>query len=190
MTATASTSAGPARKRRIATVSLAGCFGCHTSLLDIEERLIKLAELVEFDRSPLTDLKHCGHCDIGLVEGGICNAENVQVLREFRQHCDVLVAVGACAITGGLPAQRNALDIGGILRDVYVVRPGLAPGSRVPDDPELPLPLARVHPIHEIVHIDHVLPGCPPSADAIWEFLVALLEGRAPPATWGRLRYD
>jgi NAD-reducing hydrogenase small subunit len=175
---------------RVATVSLAGCFGCHTSFLDIDERLFQLAEVVEFDRSPLTDIKHCGPCDVGLVEGGLCNAENVQVLREFRAHCRVLVAVGACAITGGLPAQRNALDIGELLGDVYVRRRGLAPGSRVPDDPELPLPLARVHPIHEVVHIDHFLPGCPPSADAIWAFVSALLEGRTPPAGWGQVRYD
>jgi NAD-reducing hydrogenase small subunit len=175
---------------RVATVSLAGCFGCHTSFLDIDERLFQLAEVVEFDRSPLTDIKHCGPCDVGLVEGGLCNAENVQVLREFRAHCRVLVAVGACAITGGLPAQRNALDIGELLGDVYVRRRGLAPGSRVPDDPELPLPLARVHPIHEVMHIDHFLPGCPPSADAIWAFVSALLEGRTPPAGWGQVRYD
>lgn len=177
-------------KLRVATVSLAGCFGCHTSFLDIDERLFQLAEVVEFDRSPLTDIKHCGRCDVGLVEGGLCNAENVQVLREFRAHCKVLVALGACAITGGLPAQRNALDIGELLRDVYVRRPGLAPGSRVPDDPELPLPLAHVHPIHEVVHIDHFLPGCPPSADAIWAFVSALLEGRTPPSGWGQVRYD
>ena len=177
-------------KLRVATVSLAGCFGCHTSLLDIDERLFQLADVVTFDRSPLTDIKHCGPCDIGLVEGGLCNAENVQVLREFRAHCKVLVAVGACAITGGLPAQRNALDVGELLRDVYVRRPGLAAGSRVPDDPELPLPLAHVHPIHEVVHIDHFLPGCPPSAEAIWAFVTALLEGRTPPSGWGQVRYD
>lgn len=182
--------AEPRAKPRIATVSLAGCFGCHMSLLDIDERLFALAELVEFDRSPLTDIKHCGPCDIGLIEGGLCNAENVHVLREFRAMCKVLVAVGACAITGGLPAQRNALDIGHILADVYRHRPGLAGDSAVPDDPELPLPLARVHPIHEVVHIDHFLPGCPPSADAIWNFLSALLEGRAPVLPHALIRYD
>ena len=68
------------KKLRIATTSLAGCFGCHMSFLDIDEKLIPLLELVEFDRSPLTDIKHCGPCDIGLVEGGICNGENVHVL--------------------------------------------------------------------------------------------------------------
>ena len=160
------------------------------SLLDIDERVFTLFERVEFDRSPLTDIKHCGPCDIGLVEGGLCNAENVHVLREFRARCKVLVAVGACAINGGLPAQRNSMDIGRILVDVYAARDGLAPGCAVPNDPELPLPLARVHPIHEVVHIDHFLPGCPPSADAIWAFLSALLDGRDPAPRPGTIHYD
>ena len=177
-------------KPRIATVSLAGCFGCHMSLLDIDERLFALAERVEFDRSPLTDIKHCGPCDIGLIEGGLCNSENVHVLREFREHCKVLVAVGACAINGGLPAQRNHLDVGEILLDVYRSRPGLAAGSQVPNDPELPLPLAHVHPIHEVVHIDYSLPGCPPSADAFWQFLTDLMAGRTPHLGHQLLRYD
>lgn len=86
------------KKLRVATTSLAGCFGCHMSFLDIDERLFALLEQVEFDRTPLTDIKTCGPCDIGLVEGGICNAENVHVLREFRRNCKLLVAVGACAV--------------------------------------------------------------------------------------------
>jgi NAD-reducing hydrogenase small subunit len=178
------------RRLRVATVSLAGCFGCHMSMMDLDERLFELFERIELDRSPLTDLKHCGPCDIGLVEGGLCNAENVHVLREFRARCRVLVAVGACAINGGLPAQRNALDVGRLLVEVYDARPGLAAGSGVPNDPELPLPLARVHPIHEVVHVDHFLPGCPPSADAIWAFLGALLDGREPQLDHRLIRYD
>ena len=59
-------------KPRIATASLAGCFGCHMSLLDIDERILTLAELVEFDRSPIDDLKEfSGRCAVGLIEGGI-----------------------------------------------------------------------------------------------------------------------
>ena len=112
-------------KLRIATTSLAGCFGCHTSFLDIDERLLDLVELVEFDRSPLTDIKHCGPCDIGIVEGGVCNAENVHVLREFRDNCKILVAIGACAINGGLPAQRNHLDLQEVLIEVYQTGPSL-----------------------------------------------------------------
>ncbi len=178
------------RKPKVATVSLAGCFGCHMSLLDIDERLLELTEQIEFDRSPLTDIKQVGHCDIGLVEGGLCNAENVTLLREFRAHCKTLVAVGACAINGGLPAQRNHLDLGSLLSEVYRSRPGLSAGSAFPNDPELPLPLNKIHPIHELVHVDYFLPGCPPPAEAFWHLLTELVAGRTPQPVPGLIRYD
>jgi len=176
-------------KLKVATASLAGCFGCHMSLLDIDERLFTLLEKVEFDRTPLTDIKHCGPCDIGIIEGGVCNAENVEVLREFRRNCKILIAMGACAVTGGLPAQRNHLDIGECLQEVYLTEPSLLHGQ-VPSDPELPLPLDRVHPIHEVVKVDYFLPGCPPSAEAIWKFLTDLINGRTPKLGHGLIQYD
>jgi len=179
-----------AAKLKIATVSLAGCFGCHMSVLDIDERLLPLLELVEFDRSPLTDIKHCGPCDIGLIEGGVCNAENVHVLREFRANCKVLIALGACAINGGLPAQRNHLKLDEMLTQIYSTGTGLAAGSSIPDDPELPLLLDKVHAIHEVVKIDYFLPGCPPSADAIWSFLNDLIAGKPPALGHELLHYD
>jgi NAD-reducing hydrogenase small subunit len=122
-------------KLKVATTSLAGCFGCHMSLLDIDERFLQLIELVEFNRSPLTDIKHCAPCDIGLIEGGVCNAENVHVLREFRKNCKVLVALGACAVNGGLPAQRNHLDLHTILEEVYHSAPASRPAARFPTIP-------------------------------------------------------
>mgnify|MGYP000308259036 CR=1 FL=1 len=117
------------RKLRVATASLAGCFGCHMSFLDIDEHLFELVELIEFDRSPLTDIKDVGPCDIGLIEGGVCNAENVHVLREFRRNCKTLIALGACAVNGGLPAQRNHIPLAECLREVYQFRDGVANGQ-------------------------------------------------------------
>ena len=175
-------------KVRLATTSLAGCFGCHMSLLDIDERLFDLVGVAEFDRSPLTDIKHCGPCDIALVEGGVCNAENVHVLRELRANCKILVAVGACAINGGLPAMRNHLKIGDILNQVY--RDPTTGAACVPNDPELPLPLDKVYPINEVVRVDYFLPGCPPSADAIWKYLTDLILGRMPRLENQLLHYD
>ena len=64
----------------------------------------------------------------------------------------VLVALGACAITGGLPAQRNHLDLGLCLQEVYLTEPSLARGG-IPNDPELPLPFDKVHPIGEVVKV-------------------------------------
>ncbi len=174
------------KKLRVATCSLAGCFGCHMSLLDIDERILTLLEYVEFDRSPITDIKHCGKCDIGIIEGGLCNAENVHVLREFRENCSILIAMGACAVNGGLPAQRNSLSLPEILEEVYC---SMANGI-IPNDPELPLPLNKVHPIHEVVKVDYFIPGCPPSGDAIWKVLTDLLAGKQPELSHELLHYD
>ena len=178
-----------ADKIRVATTSLAGCFGCHMSFLDLDERLVPLAGLVEFNRSPITDIKHCSPCDIGLIEGGVCNAENVHVLREFRQNCKILVAVGACAINGGLPAMRNSLPLEACLRESYLAGIGVE-NPMIPNDPELPLLLNKVHPIHEVVKIDYSLPGCPPSADVFWKFLTDLIAGREPGLDYDLVHYD
>jgi NAD-reducing hydrogenase small subunit len=177
------------RKLKVATASLAGCFGCHTSFLDIDERFFDLIERIEFDRSPLTDIKHCDPCDIGLLEGGICNAENVQVLREFRENCKILVAMGACAINGGLPAERNRINLAELFEEVYVTEETVDAGL-IPNDPELPLLLDKVYPLHELVQIDYFLPGCPPPADAFWKLLTDLLDGRTPRLGFGLMHYD
>ncbi len=178
-----------ANKIKVATTSLAGCFGCHMSFLDIDERLIPLAELVEFNRSPITDIKHCSPCDIGLIEGGVCNAENVHVLREFRNNCKILVAVGACSINGGLPAMRNSVSLEACLREAYLDGIGVE-NPMIPNDPELPLLLNKVHPIHEVVKIDYSLPGCPPSADVFWKFLTDLIQGKEPGLDYDLVHYD
>ena len=178
------------RKLKVATTSLAGCFGCHMSFLDIDERLFTLLDQIEFDRSPLTDIKEVSaDCDVGIIEGGLCNAENVHVLRDFRKNCKVLIAIGACAINGGLPAQRNHLPLATILEEIYHTSPGLANGM-IPNDPELPLPLNKVHPIHEVVQVYYFIPGCPPSADAIWKVLTDLLAGREPELGHSLMHYD
>jgi len=47
-----------------------------------------------------------------------------------------------------------------------------------------------VHPIHEVVHVDHSLPGCPPPADAFWALLTDLMAGRTPRLGPGLIHYD
>jgi len=164
----------------LATTSLAGCFGCHMSVLDIDERILELIELVEFNKSPIDDIKtFTKQCDIGLIEGGCCNSENIEVLKDFRKHCNILVSVGECAIMGGLPALRNGISVKECLDEAYLNGPTVSLNTEkiLPNDDELPMILDRVYPCHEIVKIDYYLPGCPPTADLIWNALVALVTG-------------
>lgn len=185
------------RKARIATVSLAGCFGCHMALLDMDERLIDLLDKVEFDRSPLNDIKRfTGRCDIGIVEGGCCNEENVHTLREFRRNCDVLIALGQCAIMGGLPAMRNAImhsddPLRDCLEEAYITSPFLRNKTHhIPNHPVLPLLLDRVYPCAEVVEIDYQIPGCAPTGELIHDMLTQLLAGRFHGFDRTRLRFD
>jgi len=176
----------------IATASLAGCFGCHMSLLDIDERILKLAEAVEFHKSPIDDIKRFTKtCDVGLIEGGCCNSENVHVLRDFRKNCKVLVSVGECAIMGGLPALRNSLPLKECLEEAYLNVPTIEAGEHIiPNDEDLPIILDKVYTCHEVDKIDYFLPGCPPSADAIWEAVTALIEGRPLNLTYDQIKFD
>jgi NAD-reducing hydrogenase small subunit len=162
----------------LATTSLAGCFGCHMSLLDMDETLLELLEHYELRRSPLDDLKIFTEiCDVGLVEGGCGNSENVRVLRDFRKHCRILVSVGQCAITGGLPAMRNGIPLAELFGESYQKGPSLVT-SLIPSDEDLSPLLDRIYPCHEVVKVDVFLPGCPPHPEVIWSTLKSMAEGR------------
>jgi NAD-reducing hydrogenase small subunit len=162
------------------------------SFLDIDDRILKLVELVDFDRSPINDLKEIqGPVDIGLVEGGCANEENVRVLQEFRKNCKVLVSVGDCAINGGVPAMRNMVPLEECYEEAFLNGPTVVnPTGEVPNDPEIPLLLDRVYPCHEVVKIDHHLPGCPPSADTLWAALGALLTNQPIELPYELVKYD
>lgn len=179
-------------KPRVATISLAGCFGCHMSILDIDERILQLIDLVEFDRSPIDDYKHITQrCAVGLVEGGCCNEENLHNLVEFRKNCDILISLGECAICGGIPAMRNGIPLAECLAEAYLDGPSVHnPSGKVPDDPEVPLILNKVYPCHEVVKIDYHLQGCPPPADAIWQTLVGLLTNKPAELPYELIKYD
>lgn len=178
-------------KPKLATCSLAGCFGCHMSLLDIDERLLELIELVDLDKSPFDDKKRFdGEVDIGFVEGGCANEHDVHVLREFRKSCKTLISVGACANNGGVPAMRNLVSLRECLEESYLRGLTVENGGVIPNDEDLPLLLDRVYPAHEVVKIDYFLPGCPPSAEAIWTCLRSLLAGKDLELPYPLLKYE
>ncbi len=179
-------------KPKLATASLAGCFGCHMSILDIDDRILQLIELVDFDKSPVDDIKEfTGRCLVGLIEGGCANEDNVHVLRDFRKNCDILISLGDCATMGGLPAMRNNIPLKECLDEAYLNGPTVYnPNKIMPNDEEVPLLLNRVFPCHEVVKIDYHLPGCPPSADTIWAALTALLSDKPLELPYEMIKYD
>ena len=176
----------------VATTSLAGCFGCHMSLLDIDTDILDVLEIVEFNKSPLTDIKNFSkRCHVGLIEGGCANSENVHVLEEFRKKCDILIAFGECAIMGGIPAMRNFVPLEECLEEAYLNGITSEIGADViPAHEDIPKILNNVYPCNEVVKIDYYIPGCPPNAQHIWKVVKSILLGEEFSITHDEFKYD
>ena len=176
----------------VATTSLAGCFGCHMSLLDIDTDLLDMLEIVEFNKSPLTDIKKFSkRCHVGLIEGGCANSENVHVLEEFRKKCDILIGFGECAIMGGIPAMRNFIPLKECMEEAYLNGITSEIGADViPVHEDIPKILNNVYPCNEVVKIDYYIPGCPPNAQHIWKVVKSILLGEEFSIAHDEFKYD
>ena len=162
-------------KLKLATVWLDGCSGCHMSFLDLDERLLAIAELVDVVYSPIVDTKeYPDEVDIALVEGAVASVDDEKKIQKIRAHTKLLVAMGDCAITGNVPAMRNPIGPEAILERAYIEN-----ASAQQQIPSVIVPklLRVVRPIHEFVKVDVFLPGCPPSADTFYAALTALVTG-------------
>lgn len=165
-------------KATLATIWLDGCSGCHMSLLDMDERLVELSPQFELVYSPLVDAKvYPRNVDVAIVEGSVSTDEDEHKLQMVRSRSRILVSLGDCAVTGNVPAMRNAFPVDAVLHRAYVENADLQ--QQVPTD-RLPVLLQRVRPVHEVVTVDVFVPGCPPSADTIYVVLKELLAGRVP----------
>lgn len=168
-------------KVRIATDWLAACAGCHMSLLDIDDRIIALLDHVEFTSSPVTDLKHPPEegVTVGILTGAISNTHNIEVAKRMRERCEILIAVGDCATFGGIVAMRNMVGTEAALKRAYLETETTVDGV-IPDSDELGKPLDLVTGVDAEVDVDLFIPGCPPSADALFYAISELLAGRVP----------
>jgi len=162
------------------------------SLLDIDERLVDLLKSVEITSSPITDLKHPPEegVDVGILSGAVSNTHQEATAKEVRERSKILVAIGDCAVFGGICTMRNFFDTEEVLRRAYVETESTDEEGAIPRSPELARLFDRVKAVNEVVKVDVHLPGCPPPADSIWFVLTELLAGRIPVLVDDNLTYE
>lgn len=148
------------------------------SLLDIDERLIDIADKIDMVYSPIVDLKTFpDNVDVTLVEGAVSNEDDLQKILKIRKRTKILISLGDCAVTSNVPGMRNYFKNEALFDRSYIEN---ADTHQQRPDQVIPPLLERSKPIHHVVDVDLFLPGCPPPADAIFHVLSELLAGRTP----------
>lgn len=141
--------------------------GCVFTILDQGEKFFRLLNEVELGECRLLeDLPEPQHFDVALVEGSVLTQENIDKLKWIRAHSRILVALGACAIIGGIPELKNYADKDKAVAKVYKNVAGI-------DNLE-------VKPLKSYVKVDFEIPGCPADGGEVIRFLYDLKEGKIP----------
>ncbi|MFN3544715.1 MAG: sulfhydrogenase subunit delta [Thiobacillus sp.] len=155
-------------KPRVAVHKFSSCDGCQLAFLNLGEDLLALAtrvDLVHFAEAgpldPDTDV------DIAFVEGSVSTPEDLERIRHIRDHSRILIAIGACATSGGIQGLRNGVFDAGWVMQIY-------------QHPEAIASLERSTPIAQHVKVDFELWGCPVSGPQMLAAVNALLLGVAP----------
>ncbi len=157
-------------KPRVAVHKFSSCDGCQLALLNLGEDLLALAarvELVHFAEAGPLDPDT--EVDIAFVEGSVSTPEDLERIQQVRRHSRMLIAIGACATSGGIQALRNGAD-------------GAEWVARIYSHPEAISSLAHSTPIASHVKVDFELWGCPVSGPQMLAVVNALLLGVTPRA--------
>jgi len=156
------------RKPRLSVWKFASCDGCQLSLLDCEDELLAIAGAVDiayFVEASRAMVK--GPYDLTLVDGSITTPHDAELIKHVRRSSKYLVALGACANSGGIQALRNFRDVNDFIEAVYA-------------HPEYIETLKESTPIAAHVKVDYGLNGCPINKHQLLAVIQAVLQGRPP----------
>lgn len=164
-------------KVRLNTEWLCDCGGCHVALVDLHEKILNVFDSVEIQKCPvLTDEKKFPEAEIGIVTGSVRTEHDREAALAMRKSCKTIIAMGTCAVYGGLHGAGLAHSREEIMDHVYRKSPTTKTDT-IPNNSISSLE-KLVIPVDEIIDVDLYLPGCPPHAHFILEALNSLIEGK------------
>lgn len=153
-------------KPRVGIFGLTGCAGDQLAILNCEDDLLRLTQRLEIVDWVMakSENDHTCRLDVAFVEGVVATQRDLDTLKEVRARSRVLVALGTCAVWGGLPAMRNELPREVLAREVY-------------DKGAAHLDTVEARPASQFVNFEVLLPGCPIERHEFLKVVNALLLG-------------
>jgi coenzyme F420-reducing hydrogenase gamma subunit len=136
---------------RVVVIGLASDFGCQVQMTNMEDDLLAVLGTIELSYWQLASSGHMpAEYDVAVIEGAVTTVEHVELLKQVRDTASTVMAVGACAITGGIPSLAGL----GALEDRVELVYG-ADGTFVAPGRIRPLP------VDGVIDVDYRVPGCP-----------------------------
>ncbi|NJE55297.1 NADPH-dependent hydrogenase/sulfhydrogenase 1 subunit delta [Thermococcus sp. 21S9] len=147
------------KKVRIGFYALTSCYGCQLQLAMMDEllKLLPKAEIVcwyMLDRNSVEDEP----VDIAFIEGSVSTEEEVELVKKIRENAKIVVAVGSCAVQGGVQSWEKDKPLEELWKTVYG-------DGKVKFQPKM------AEPVSKYIKVDYNIYGCPPEKK---DFLYAL----------------
>lgn len=157
-------------KPRVAFFDFASCEGCQLQVVNLEVEMLDVLAAIDIVNFREAISERSDDYDIAFIEGSVTRDSDIPRLKKIRETAKVLVAMGACAATGGVNYIKNfkpSLDW--CKAEVY--------GK----DKDMPhLETGRTYAIDELVKVDFYIYGCPIHKDELVKVVKALLLGKLP----------
>jgi sulfhydrogenase subunit delta len=157
-------------KPTVGIFGLTGCAGDQLVVLNCEDRLLELVSLIDIRDFLTASSANDRTCDldVAFVEGAVLSERDERALRRIRDRSRLLVALGTCAVWGGVAARdRLVPDRAALVRAVYGDN-----GHAYDTQP------ARA--LHEVVDVDLRITGCPVEKHEVIAAIANLINGDAP----------
>ena len=185
-------------KLKLAIYWSASCGGCDVAILDTNERILDIAAIADIVFWPIAlDFKYSDveamedkSIDICLFNGAVRTSEQEHIAKLLRAKSKAMVAFGACACFGGIPALANFTNRAEVFERAYIEAPSNDNSNHTfpqtlttveEGDLELPEFYDTVSTLAQVVDVEYFVPGCPPPVDIINKIVDALASGQLPP---------
>lgn len=156
-------------KPKVAVFDFACCEGCQLQLINLEEELTDLLSVIEPVCWREAMSEEGRNFDIAIIEGSVTRKEDEDKVKMIRKKAAIVIALGACAVLGGVNKLKNNFDLEEVKESVY---PNHADRSF--------LNTGKTKALHEVIPVDVSVPGCPIDRREFKNIIKSLLLGKKP----------
>lgn len=136
---------------RVVVISLASDFGCQVQMTNMEDHLLDVLGAIDLRYWQLASSGHLpDDYDVAVIEGAVTTEEHVAVVKRARETASAVMAIGACACTGGIPGIAGSGELEQRVGCVYGDDGAIVACGRI-----APMP------VDAVIDVDYHVPGCP-----------------------------